>query len=303
MKTLQKTGKFFTAAACAALVMGLAASPAHALDEVDWQWNLNAWGKVKTDLDIEVEAEPTGLVQLSETQVNIGDIDATSTVTNIKNKPVAGEEDDEIMTSFFFPWPPAPEEEIVALDAIDLPAVESAATAVANNMSIESSSSLAVNNAQFAFGGFDEPGGYHHHWFGSGDTELGDLLGEETEEQNINTNMLLAIAADAAAGDILPAEISATSEVSDILNASVDSAATAVANNMDISLDAASPDDASAFGDLTQMAYADVNALSTVEDVTVKGYANMKALEGPLVSSAATAVGNNLSFKVSAPEL
>ena len=109
---------------------------------------------------------------------------------------------------------------------------------------------------------------------------------------------------------IEPATISATSSVSAILNASVESNATAVANNMNIDLEASTPDDAFMIADITQHAFANVSATSLVDDVTINNYTGLGAAgfgpgedQIPLVSSNATAVGNNLAVKVSGPEL
>jgi hypothetical protein len=87
----------------------------------------------------------------------------------------------------------------------------------------------------------------------------------------------------------------------DIENATVDSAATAVANNKSITLDPHSVNnDSVLIADLTQFAYADVGAYSNVSDVTISNYYNLNpdVLGKPIVSSVATAVGNNLSVTV-----
>lgn len=109
--------------------------------------------------------------------------------------------------------------------------------------------------------------------------------------------------------------MSADSTVSGILNATVDSQATAVGNNMSVDLAAFTPDDAFAIADVTQVAYADVTATSLVDDVTLEGYSGMGAaglgpvpldedgVQIPAINSVATAVGNNFSLKVSSPEL
>ena len=111
----------------------------------------------------------------------------------------------------------------------------------------------------------------------------------------------MAVAIAGAYGVISPANIQATSNVYDILNASVDSAATAVANNANVELDAATPDDALMIADYTQAAFANVTATSNVSDVSLNNYTNLGALGKPIVSSVATAVGNNLNIKVTSP--
>jgi Na+/H+ antiporter NhaD/arsenite permease-like protein len=93
------------------------------------------------------------------------------------------------------------------------------------------------------------------------------------------------------------AKIRATSTVDGILNATVDSSATAVANNLTVSMGP----NGLLIGDVTQFAYADVTARSKVTDVTLNNYTGLGSLTRPIVSSVATAVGNNASISVKAP--
>ena len=65
--------------------------------------------------------------------------------------------------------------------------------------------------------------------------------------------------------------------------------------------DAVTPDDAMLVGDFTQVAYANVNATSNVYDVSLNNYTNLGSLDRPIVSSVATAVGNNLAITVTSP--
>ena len=118
---------------------------------------------------------------------------------------------------------------------------------------------------------------------------------------NTHTNLLLGAGLSGALGIISPGEVNATSTVSEITNASVDSDATAVGNNLSVSLDAFTENDAFVLADLTQFNYADTTALSSVTGVSVDNYANLSSLEGPIVSSVATAVRNNASITVSSP--
>ena len=66
-------------------------------------------------------------------------------------------------------------------------------------------------------------------------------------------------------------------------------------------MNAVTPDDALVVADYVQGAYANVSALSSVSGVTVNSYTNLGVLDRPLVNSVATAVGNNLSIKVTSP--
>lgn len=189
--------------------------------------------------------------------------------------------------------------------AVDLPEVVSAATAVGNNQSIDSTVSMELHDAQFLWGGFADAG------TANGTGSLDDVLSVTPDGGNTYTDAAAFLTFSGALGLITPASVSANSSVSDITNASVDSNATAVGNNMDLTLAAISPDDALVIGDITQFAYADVSATSSVSAVEVSNYAGfgdagMGPLgdpQHPLVNSVATAVGNNFSLSVSSPAL
>lgn len=197
-----------------------------------------------------------------------------------------------------------PPSEIEVLDAEDLPSVESVATAVGNNQSIESTVAVNLHDGQYNMGdvGFGDDNGFPGiPVLATADSvESASLLGEGG---NAHTDILAIATIGAALGLIHQGEVSAQSSVSNILNASVDSSATAVGNNLSVDLDANTEGDAFLIADITQFNYANVSASSSVLGVTVNNYTNMGVLEGPLVSSAATAVGNNVSISVSSPEV
>jgi hypothetical protein len=185
-------------------------------------------------------------------------------------------------------------------DAVDLPEIESLATAVGNNQSISSSVSVTLHDGQFLFGGFGD--GEQ----ASTNSDLAPVLGEiglaaAAELENTHTEGAAALTLAGILGLIQPATISADSQVYDITNASIESAATAVGNNLSVDLEAITMDDAFLVADVTQFSYADVSASSLVQDISVNNYANLGVLEAPLVSSTATAVGNNVSISVSSP--
>src|SRR5690554_5630966 len=111
------------------------------------------------------------------------------------------------------------------------------------------------------------------------------------------------------------ADVDAKSLVWDIVNASVDSSATAVGNNLSVDLETAGvnskkkghkkgdSNDLIVIGDLSQYSHADLTALSVVSNVGVVNYNNLANLGDDLgrnlVSSVATSVGNNASISVS----
>lgn len=197
-------------------------------------------------------------------------------------------------------------------DAIDLPKVENAATAVANNQSIEADVPLYLHDAQFAAGEF--AGGSV-----SGGEALAALLAgayivdndEDLEGINEHTTMAALLTVAAGAGLVQPASVTANASVSDILNAYVDNAATAVTNNASFTVESGNIENHVMIADLTQWGYANVSSTASVSDVNINGYTNFGAagLGGglnedivPVVANAATAVGNNLSITVGMPD-
>ncbi|WP_193178596.1 hypothetical protein [Oricola nitratireducens] len=207
-------------------------------------------------------------------------------------------------------------------DARDLPSVENAATAVANNQSITSASGVYLHDGQFAAGDFNaldcgDPnstdGGASA---GCADAFLGGAeliagVDGELDGTNVHTTLAALATLGAATGFLTPAEVKANATVYDILNATVDNSATAVTNNMAVEINAANAADATMIADITQWGYANVTATALLDSchggcdnpaVTIDNYANLRKIDGPIVSNTATAVGNNLSIKVNAPD-
>jgi len=338
MRNLSKTALL---AGVAAGVMGLTgfAGSAMAFDTVNWTWNKEIRERINIDGNISFDLNPTGWVELEKLQLFIGDASATSTVNSIyNNQPSSGgdgtvsftvdwtgtsddstdpstfgtgvlgagdatlsgdlsgsgslqgtldEGDDAMQLSATFNDIPVSVGASDSYDALtELPEVVSTAVAVGNNESIDSQVALTLHDTQVVFGGF---------------TLDGRQGFDVPETGNTGLSMALAVLDAGANGVISPSNINATSTVYDILNATVDSSATAVANNTNITLDAVTPDDAMLVGDFTQVAYANVNATSNVYDVSLNNYTNLGSLDRPIVSSVATAVGNNLAITVTSP--
>ncbi|MDT8342864.1 MAG: hypothetical protein RQ752_00405 [Thermohalobaculum sp.] len=337
-------------AASAVLALGMA-SPALAFENITWTWNKVIDEVVTKTIDINAEINPTGMTEVEKLQIQIGDVNATSTVSGIYNEPIrdggsgtgsviidetftfnapvddvpdpsiiggadgvgdgdslvtatllpGGENDEGADTVMFdiqvegeVPFEFVPAESLDA--ALDLPAVESTATAVGNNQSITSSVSTQLHDAQFLFNVNEDGGDSFPVPIGVASVDGGDDDGGNT-----HTDIALAVALGAMFGVIDKAEITASSEVYDILNATVASSATAVGNNMNVEVNAVSPGDALLIADITQVSVADVSAYSNVYGVTIEGYNNLAAVS-PIVSSTATAVGNNLNITVSSPD-
>lgn len=183
------------------------------------------------------------------------------------------------------------------LDAVtQLPQVVNAATAVGNNVDITADVALQLHEGQFVVGGpcgecdaADEDGVFDN----AGLAALAAYFG-------VNTNLILTglLGYEALNGNISPASITATATVFDILNATVNNAATAVANNKSITQLYAPDTNGLLIGDVTQFAFADVAATATVYGVDINNYSNLGGTFRPIVNNVATAVGNNLSINV-----
>ncbi len=334
-------------AAIMALSLGYV-SDAKAFDDVDWNWNKEVTSIENITINVEDTFDISGLVEIEKTQINIGDVVATSTVEGITNNPPGAAEgvvnayfDTEIdLTAAYddnaannpitnviinsegltgtngvgnvdnnanevnmtFDLEGQVEVDLSEVefeginDAIDLPSVESAATAVGNNQSITSTVALNLHEGQYNMGDIGMGDGFYLPQVPVGELDV-------SSTGNTATDILAIATVGAALGIIQQGEVSASSSVLDILNASVNSSATAVANNLSVDLDANIEGDAFAIADITQFNYANVSANSLVSDVSVNNYANLGVLEGPLVNSVATAVGNNVSITVSSPEM
>lgn len=360
MRTLTRKSTLLASATVVVMGLGTMSNPAMAFDDVTWSWDKTVTENVLKDVNVLIDTSPSGMVELEKIQMQIGDVTASSTVSNITNNPpgddanpapapgpstitidlaahydsnlannpVTGmtlngpagysaanamgnnDENGEVLNLTFdlTDENPAPAPAPIAIGerlGIDLPQVASAATAVGNNQDLSSSVSMELHDSQFLFGGFAQ----------GQEGAVDDIIANFPDSGNTHTDIAGALALAAASGLIEPATISADSTVTGILNATVDSSATAVGNNMSIDLAAFTPDDAMVIADVHQIAYADVMATSLVDDVTWEGYTDLGAaglgpvpldpdgVQIPAVNSVATAVGNNFSLKVSSPEL
>lgn len=227
----------------------------------------------------------------SATNAQVSNLDVTPTT--------AGPEEYEIT---FAVDPTSADGELDRLDAtIDLPEVESSATSVANNQTINTQVHTELNDGQVAYGSAGD---------GDGDGEpvppetitgvVSTFEGTNDGIDNEQMSAALAAAVGNMTGTIDKAEVGAVSDVDNITNASVDSSATAVTNNMTATLNAQTGDDAVMIADLTQAGFSDNTAVSAVTDVSVNNFSNLRQID-PVVSSTATAVGNNLSITVTSP--
>jgi len=324
------------AASLGVLAIGaMAASPAMAFDDVDWDWHKDVKETVDIDVDIDIDLESTGLVEIEKLQIFLGNVTASSTVHDINNiqydrdqyvdlhypvqaPALSGKYDRGY--NFCYCYPEVDIDE-AAFDAVyQLPSVVSAATAVGNNQSITSDVPVFLHDGQFVAntwgnGGistYDDlaralPGG------GPNIQGPGGMGGGQGGEGNLHTDLAVLFTLASGLGFLTPAEISATSTVFNIKNATVDSTATAVANNLSVTLESDVDGSATAglatvktgggqqcqswdrnchdypnptvstptlsnhvvIADITQFAYANVSAVSNVCDVSLNEYSNL----------------------------
>lgn len=332
MKAL-KNARTLAASLAVIAASSLASSPAMAFDNVEWNWQKDIKENVDIDMYIDVDVETTGIVQLEKLQIFLGDVTASSHVSNIQNDPIRPTEWKHMGWHHGY-------KVTKPLDATtQLPIVQSSASAVGNNQSITSDVPVMLHDGQFVANVKDHGNGCDYGCDNGFDVAaLGGGLpstssynggGNYGPEGNLHTSIAGLFTLGAAMGALTKADITADSFVSHVRNVSVDSSATAVANNL--SVDIASDVDGGSscgyrcgdrlsnhvlIGDITQFALANVEATSRVTNVKADGYENMRQLttatlsptEGnlgnviqvptPWVSSVATAVGNNVSINV-----
>jgi hypothetical protein len=228
---------------------------------------------------------------------------------------------------------------VAPLDAVtELPEITNAATAVGNNQNVWSSSPLLVHDAQI-LAEIPRDSAITPEEFGQATLpawadELFEADDDGGFETNFHTVLALLTLGSATAGVYQEAEIEAEAIVTDILNASVDNAATAVGNNASFTVEADScdtagcglPEDLTMIADLTQLSIADVKATAKVgtecdeepdcsgpidlfnyTDLGIGNGCTDPCIDGginrPIVANVATAVGNNLSIRVGPPKI
>jgi hypothetical protein len=292
-----------TATAAAAL-LGMTAPGALAFDKVNWEWDKHVKEWVNIDIDIKARFYPDGIVEVEKLQAHFGDVHAYATVNGVYNNLPVKEPPK---------WydPKHPPIRVDGPSAKDLPKVLNAATAVGNNQSIDSTVPILLHDAQFLGGNLDGLDCSKAQNFAA----CAFLLtGAGIDADNTHTEIAGLLTAAALLGALEKADINATANVSNILNAYVENSATAVGNNASFTIEPTldkygkviSSDNNVLIADLTQWSYADVKAQAYVGNVVLEGYEDFgRACFGggcdevtPIVSNVATAVGNNLNISV-----
>lgn len=209
----------------------------------------------------------------------------------------------------------------------ELPKVESSATAVGNLISIESDVAVqehslqvvADTNCNHVDNGATGPQQGCNPNFDNAQFDLDADLNVNNAFINVDSgnyyhDVALLTTMQAGAGLLKKADISAVSTVNDILNASVESTATAIGNLKSIDLTTSARENGLVIADITQVSVADVSAYSTVGGgllsapaLSEEGYyyggginlVNYKNLGGVTIAkSTATAIGNVVNIGV-----
>jgi hypothetical protein len=298
--------RLITTLVAAAAVTALSAGSASAFDGVNWTWEKDVREHVNIWVDINVCNDPTGLVEVEKLQIFLGNVSAYSKVAFVNNDMYDPGGHWDFSWCWRAEWIPN------SFDArVDLPSVISTAVAVGNNQSITSDVPVYLHDGQFVAntnGNYVDGCDWCNMAGIAGDNVSPDT--QTTASGNTYTELAALFTLGAVVGVLTPSDISASSEVFAIHNATVDSSATAVANNISVNLASNDPNNHVLIADITQFAYANVSAVSDVCNVTVENFRNLSpdanntdptlstTLGRPLVSSVATAVGNNVSISV-----
>lgn len=302
---------------------------ARAFDRVSWSWDAAIVETVVKNVDIAIDIAPTDMTMVESIQGHFGGVAATSDVSGIvNNQGPSGDTSDGGTVDFQFHFglgvahgpgeflddgfkspnvvfgsvdesddgpngingtvvgtidlgPVAVSGTAVLVAATELGDVVSTVTAVANNLGVDSDTTLQLHIGQFAAGG------------GTGVGQGPSLA--STGNSNLSVAAFLgSLILDSS---LQKATVRASSTVGSIVNAAVESAATAVANNVGVRM----APGGMILADMMQFAHADVSAVSHVTNVMLGNYTGLGALSSPIVISVATAMGNNASFTFRTP--
>jgi hypothetical protein len=289
----------------------LAAGPAMAFDVVDWNWYKNKYQTEWINVDIDVDIESTGLVEIEKLQIFFGNSVAVANTHDVINTQFdsGGNWRDVYYSCYCYGkvWVPN------ALDAQwHLPEVTTAASAFGNLQVITSDVPVFLHDAQFVANDSSYSDTYGYSNFASMVASAGYGYG------NIHTDLAKAFTVGTVYNLLTPANIGAYANTTWIVNATVDNTATAAANLIQVNLES----DVDGMGqyattscmygycdtdrlsnhvvqaDITQFAYANVGAVANVQGVYVDNYSNLAKIDRSLVNNVATSIGNGVIVNV-----
>lgn len=254
---MYKMSKKSSLVAATALSMAALGAPAFAFDTIEWDWQLSVITDVVQDVTIAATAAPVGLAVIENDQIFVGSATSDSTVTAPVNTL------DPTATTPY--------------TADDLAKVESSATSVGNNASVESDISANIDSSQVV---------------GIETTTIPATFDPVTGDE---------ITPEITQSVLQPATFTATASVTGGQNVQIENSAQALANNLAITMDGPTNDDRTLIANNEQVAYASATSTSSVDAPTVTDFGGLGTMDEPWVSSSATAVGNNLQIVIEAP--
>ncbi|SDM20650.1 hypothetical protein SAMN05661010_03648 [Modicisalibacter muralis] len=248
---MKKLNKLAVAVSTASALM-LGVSQAQAFDTSHWDWDLDVDTTVDQNIDINVDLkDPKGLALVEVEQDFDGSLSADSTVTDIDNVAKADKHINFEWEKSFLGHPVAEGSVDIHVDNSDmglgeLGKIESAATAVANNASIETDVQTNLDADQFWDGsGSIDANSYvaniDNMTVDSAATAVGNNLSLDLKTKSASDSILLANIVQVGTGSI-----SANSTITNVdlgvdvprgfEGPEISSVATAVGNNVSVSV-------------------------------------------------------------------
>lgn len=304
--------------------VALAASPAMAFDKVDWTWTVRKVQHEYVDVDVNIDINATGLVQIEKLQIFLGNVKADAYVSHVYNDaehtyvkvPVEVKVCD--YRGYNCTWKTEYKYEPLALTVAQLPEVTNAASAFGNLQSITSDVPIFLHDGQFVANVYGYPDGD----IDPATAIFGLGLALSGVGGNTHTDLAKVFTWGAVTGVLDKAHITATADVGYIENATVDNSAFAAANLIQATLESNNvggattcsyshysgktcttpPSDHLLQADITQFAFADVTATAKVHGVKLDGY-DLTGIDRSIVNNVATAIGNAVIINVGKPEV
>ncbi|NHH86770.1 hypothetical protein [Cobetia sp. MB87] len=270
------------------LVSGMMmASQAQAFDNVKWNWHGKVMSKIKVEANIDPKIEdPGGLVMIENFQKQIGDVSSEAIVSDISYGSGPGETTTEVGIGVGAVAGAAAGAGAGAYFGKHGASVSADADAIAGAGAgaigyITTTTTDPVVNAEIT----------RLESLENAATSVGNNASIESDAMvNLHNEQILA------GGYFKKANIDSVATVDNILNLSVDNAATSVGNNLSVTQDTTGLDTA-LIADNTQFSLADVTSTASVTNVML-GLPPVGSFEGPVINNAATSVGNNMSVSV-----
>ncbi|MFP5303135.1 hypothetical protein R2R70_18180 [Cobetia sp. SIMBA_158] len=270
------------------LVSGMMmASQAQAFDNVKWNWHGKVMSKIKVEADIDPKiVDPGGLVMIENFQKQIGDVSSEAIVSDISYGSGPGETTTEVGVGVGAVAGAAAGAGADAYFGRHGASVSADADAIAGAGAgaigyITTTTTDPVVNAEIT----------RLESLENAATSVGNNASIESDAMvNLHNEQILA------GGYFHKANIDSVATVDNILNLSVDNAATSVGNNLSVTQDTTGLDTA-LIADNTQFSLADVTSTASVTNVML-GLPPVGSFEGPVISNTATSVGNNMSVSV-----